>query len=190
MSIIMITFFLMFSFVSKCISTYNNLVDMEEEAKLAKANVEDAMQRRLELIPDLTETVKASVEHKEKVYEDIANAEATLESVLGGDVEEISEANNEVSKQINELLSTLKDYPEVTADKEFTRLMDEIEGSINRISRRREQYNEQVSEYNKVVRKFPGFILSGIFGFEEMEQFEADEEAEKTSLVDWSNSES
>ena len=173
-------------FVGTCISSYNNFVDKEEDVKLARANVENMMQRRLELIPDLVETVKASTEHEKAIVGSIANASSTLSATLeDGTVDEITEANTEVSRQINNVLEVARKYPEIKTGEQFISLMDQIEGSINRISVAREEYNEEISSYNKMVKRFPGNILAGIFGYEEMEQFEADEEAKKTILIDW-----
>lgn len=173
-------------FVGTCISSYNNFVDKEEDVKLARANVENMMQRRLELIPDLVETVIASTEHEKAIVESIANASSTLSATLeDGTVDEITEANTEVSRQINNVLEVARKYPEIKTGEQFISLMDQIEGSINRISVAREEYNEEISSYNKMVKRFPGNILAGIFGYEEMEQFEADEEAKKTILIDW-----
>lgn len=170
--------------VGSFISTYNSLVDMQEDVNLAQANVQEKMQRRLELIPDLVETVQAYSDHEEKVFENIANARAALSSCLdNGTTEEISEANNKLSEEINNVLAFAEDYPELTAGEQYTSLMDQIEGSINRISVARETYNEEVAQYNKKVRKFPGFILASMFGFEEIEQFKADEAAEQTQLI-------
>lgn len=173
-------------FVGTCISSYNNFVDKEEDVKLARANVENMMQRRLELIPDLVETVKASTEHEKAIVGSIANASSTLSATLeDGTVDEMTEANTEVSRQINNVLEVARKYPEIKTGEQFISLMDQIEGSINRISVAREEYNEEISSYNKMVKRFPGNILAGIFGYEEMEQFEADEEAKKTILIDW-----
>lgn len=190
--IIALLFFAIFRISNKYISIYNELVELDENVKLAKFNVEDMMQRRIELIPDLAKTVKAAAEHEEKIYEiyeKVSDATYTLANLLeDGDVKEISEANNEFSKQINNLLTVVvKNHPEVTAGEQFTGLMDQIEGSINRISIAREKYNEEVSKYNKSIRKSSGIIVSKLFEFKEKEYFEADEEAKKTTLIDWDN---
>ena len=169
-------------------TTYNSLVDMEEDVKLARANIENAMQRRLELIPDLVEVVKNYAKHEEKIYEDIANArEALTSSIQSGDVSKINEANAELSRQVDQLLVIAESYPQLTAGAQYISLMDQLEGSVNRISVARDDYNEVVSKYNRAIRKFPGSILAGMFGFEQMEQFEADPEAERTNMVDWGN---
>ena len=173
-------------FAGKCAATYNNLIDAKENVKLAKSNVETMMQRRLELIPDLVETVKMYTEHEEKIFDDIAQASLVLSnSWINGDPKEISEADKKVSTEINGIISVAKNYPELTSSKQYTALMDELAGSVNRIATARDRYNQQVAIYNKKVNKFPGNIVAGIFEFEEMEEFEADKEAEKTNMVNF-----
>lgn len=171
-------------FTGKCAATYNNLIDAKENVKLAKSNVETMMQRRLELIPDLVETVKMYTEHEEKIFDDIAQASLVLSnSWINGDPKEISEADKNVSTEINGIISVAKNYPELTSSKHYTALMDELAGSVNRIATARDRYNQQVAIYNKKVNKFPGNIMASIFGFEEMDEFEADKEAERTNML-------
>lgn len=166
------------------LTTYNDLVDAREDVNLAKTNVQNMMQRRLELIPDLVEVVEAAAGHEEKVFGDIAAAEAALSTCLeSGDAKQISEANTKLSEEINNLIVFARDYPTLTAGTQYTSLMDQIEGSINRISIAREKYNEMVSEYNRKVDKAPGCFIARAFGFTAMEEFEADKAAEQTNLV-------
>lgn len=182
--IVIIWLLSMFAFAGKCIATYNNLIDAKENVKLAKSNVETMMQRRLELIPDLVETVKMYTEHEEKIFDDIAQASLVLSnSWINGDPKEISEADKKVSTEINGIISVAKYYPELTSSTHYTALMDEFAGSVNRIAAARDRYNQQVAIYNKKVNKFPGNIMAGIFGFEEMDEFEADKEAERTNML-------
>ena len=172
--------------VGSFISTYNNLVDLQENVAYAEANVETMMQRRLELIPDLVSTVKAYTKHEEQVFEDITNArEALAQSFDAGNLKQISEANDNLTTAVNRLISIVEDNPEITASEQYISLMDQIEGSVNRISIARENYNEEVSEYNRTIRHFPGSILAEIYGFEEIETFKADESASSTNLVDF-----
>lgn len=182
--IVIIWLLSMFAFAGKCVATYNNLIDAKENVKLAKSNVETMMQRRLELIPDLVETVKMYTKHEEKIFDDIAQASLVLSnSWINGDPKEISEADKKVSTEINGIISVAKYYPELTSSTHYTALMDEFAGSVNRIATARDRYNQQVAIYNKKVNKFPGNIMAGIFGFEEMDEFEADKEAERTNML-------
>lgn len=164
--------------------TYNNLVEKEEDVNLAKSNVENMMQRRLELIPDLVQTVEAFSNHEKEVFTAISNARAELTSCLeSGDVSKIGEANNELSRTINQLIAIAEDYPELTSGQHYISLMDQLEGSVNRIAIAREDYNQAVSEYNKSIRKFPASVYATLLGFEEHEVFEADKAAEQTNMV-------
>ena len=178
----------MFSIVGSGIATYNRMVNLEEDVSLAQANVQTMMQRRLELIPDLVETTKAAAAHEEKIFEDIANARAALNSSFEtGDAQAMDEANKELTSAINAMMLVINEnYPTISANEHYGTLMDQLEGSVNRISVARENYNTAVSKYNRVIRNFPGSILAGMFGFERIEPFEADEEANNTNMVDFS----
>lgn len=165
---------------------YNSLVELDEEIQLAQANVETNMQRRAELIPDLVSTVKSYAKHEETVYADIANARAALnDSIETGNPQAISEADNNLTKAVNKLLVIVEQYPELKAGDQYTSLMDQIEGSVNRISIAREKYNSAVSEYNRKIRKFPERIYASIFGFEKYDTFKAVEGADATNIVDF-----
>lgn len=170
----------------KFIGTYNHLVDQQEDVKLAEANVETMMQRRLELIPDLVSTVKSYAKHEEQVYADIAEARAALgNSFNTGDLDQISEANENLSIAVNSLVALAEKYPDLTAGAQYTSLMDQLEGSVNRISIAREEYNKKITAYNKTVKHFPGNILASMFGFEEMKEFKADEAANNPNMVNF-----
>lgn len=166
--------------------TYNHLVDVRNDVEKAEANVETMMQRRLELIPDLVSTVKAYTKHEEQVYEDIANArEALSNSLSSGDPDAISEANENLSIAVNGLLDIAKNYPKLTAGEQYTALMDQLEGSVNRITIAREEYNEQVSIYNKTIQHFPEKIWATLLGFKEIKPFKADEAAYTSNMVNF-----
>lgn len=166
------------------VPSHNKMVEKEEDVSLAKSNVETMLQRRLELIPDLVETVKAFTKHEEKVFEDIANARSELARCLeNGNISQMSDANSELSRQINQLIAIAENYPELTSGPQYISLMDQLEGSVNRITIARERYNQAVSEYNRTIRKFPNSIYAKILGFETLETFKADEEAMSTNMV-------
>lgn len=182
--IVMLTSF--FIFGTSYITTYNDLVELEEDVIFTQANVQVMMQRRLELIPDLVETTKAASAHIEKVHE-LENAVNVLNSSMQtDDVMAIDEANKALTVAIDSYLDVvIKNYPEVTASEQYISLMDQIEGSVNRISIARENYNEVVSSYNRTIRRFPGSIIASMFGFEKIEPFKADKEANNTNMVDF-----
>lgn len=173
-------------FGMSCMGTYNSLVNLEEDVNQANSEVQNQMQRRAELIPDLVATVKSYAKHEEKIFEDIANARAALNaSFKSGDPTEISEANSQLTARVNNLLAIAENYPTLTASEQYTSLMDQLEGSVNRITVARTNYNELVAKYNKKVRNFPGSILASMFGFEKLEQYKADESANKINMVDF-----
>lgn len=169
-----------------CMGTYNSLVNLEEDVSQANAEVQNQMQRRAELIPDLVATVKNYTKHEEKIFSDIANARAALNaSFQSGDPAEISEANSQLTARVNNLLAIAENYPTLTSSEQYISLMDQLEGSVNRITVARTNYNELVAKYNKKVRNFPGSILASMFGFEKLEQYKADESANKMNMVDF-----
>lgn len=165
---------------------YNDLIDAQEDVNLAESNVEADMQRRAELIPDLVTVVRAAAKHDEEIIASISEAESALRASLGsGNLDEISQANNELSKQINNFISFVaREYPDLTAGNNYTILMGQLEGSVNRINISREEYNAKVSDYNRAVEKAPACFIAKAFGFEPKEAFAADKEAEKMNLVD------
>lgn len=174
-------------FTNSCIQTYNELVEMQEEVKREQGNIEAAMQRRIELIPDMVEVASAEAEHKERLFEEVSTASQNLSNAfLNGNFEEIGNANHEVSLAINELIIYSRKYAEIYESREFSSLMVQLESSVNRINVSRMNYNEVVTEYNKKVRKFPGMFIAKLFGFETIEPFEADEAAkEQINLVNF-----
>lgn len=167
-------------------TTYNSIINLQEDVKEANSEVQNQMQNRALLIPDLVATVKSYANHEEKVFEDIANARAALnESFQSGNLNEISNANNELSARIVNLLSIAENYPQLTAGEQYTSLMDQLEGCANRIAIARTNYNKLVSRYNKKIRSFPNNLIASQFDFEIFEQYQADEQANRINLVDF-----
>lgn len=171
------------------VGSYNDLVEERENVNLSMANVQTMMQRRLELIPDLVETVKAYTKHEEKVLEAIANARDSVEACLNnGNTEQLAEADMELTMQINGLRKVIiESYPELSSGQQYMSLMAQLEGSVNRIAVAREDYNEAVADYNVKIAKMPTCILANLFGFDRVEPFTADEAANQTNLVDMSD---
>lgn len=169
--------------VGGSISTYNNLVDMEETVNESVANLESQLQRRADLIPNLVNTVKGYAAHETEIYTALAEARAKLNSANG--VEELQEANDELSSAISRLLVVVENYPTLQASENFINLQDELAGTENRINIARQSYNEVVQEYNSDIRKFPKSIFAGIFGFEKAEYFEMDDAAGNVPNVEF-----
>lgn len=169
------------------IDPYDSIINAQENVKLAEANVENVLQNRLTLIPDLVKVVEKYSDHEEKVFSDIADARQNLmSSIDSGDLAKMSEADQNLSVAINNLLAYAEQYPTLTAGTQYTALMDSIAEAVNKITIARTEYNEAVTTYNKKIKTFRGAILSKIFGFEELKEYKADKAAYDSSMVEFS----
>ncbi len=176
LSVIGVIVLLVIGLFSWGVSTNNNLIDMEETVNASASDLQSQLQRRADLIPNLVNTVKGYAEHETEVYTALADARAKLAGA-GNDVEELQEANDELSSALSRLLVIVENYPELKANENFINLQDELAGTENRINIARMQYNETVQEFNTAIRKFPKNIIAGMLGFEKAEYFEMDESA-------------
>jgi LemA protein len=163
--------------------SYNKFVGQEEAIKAQWAQVENQLQRRNDLIPNLVETVKGYATHEEGVYKDIADARSRL--LAAKSPEETIQAANQQTTALGRLLAVVENYPQLKANEQFNRLMDELSGTENRIAVERMRYNERVQEYNTARRQFPANLTAGIFGFKEHPFFEAPPEARQAPKVNF-----
>jgi LemA protein len=164
-------------------SSYNNFVNLEENVDQSYAQIENQLQRRLDLIPNLVNTVKGYASHEKEVIASISDARARLAGA--NTVEEEATANTQLTGALSRLLVVVENYPNLKADQQFTQLMDELSGTENRISVARKDYNDQVALYNKKVKQFPGALIAGVTGFDEKEYFTADPKAAQAPEVDF-----
>lgn len=165
------------------IGSYNGFVNAEEDVDQKYAQIENQLQRRMDLIPNLVNTVKGYASHEKDVMEEIASARSRL---IGADsIQEQANADAQLTSALGRLLVVSENYPDLKADKQFTQLMDELSGTENRIAVARMDYNEQVTIFNKKVKQFPGRLVSAIFGFDEKEYFKADAGAKEAPKVDF-----
>ena len=168
------------------ITTSNSLMTLREDVKMQQSQVETTLQRRSHLIPNLVNTVKGYATHEEEVFTEIADARSKLAgSIESGDIDSISESNNELDSALSRLLAITESYPDLKASEQFTSLQDELAGTENRINVARQYYNEKVMTYNTSVQRFPTSIIAGIFGYSPAEYFEASEEAQKVPEVNF-----
>ena len=172
--------------------SYNRFVGQEEAIKTQWAQVENQLQRRNDLIPNLVETVKGYAQQERDVFGQIADARSKLSGAQsaapGVPTEQKIQAANEQSAALARLLVVVENYPQLRSNESFNRLMDELSGTENRIAVERMRYNERVQEYNVSRRKFPSNITAGIFGFKEYPLFNAPPEAERVPRVDFGRS--
>ena len=141
----------------------NTLVTKNEAVKAAWSQVDIALQRRADLIPNLVETVKGIAKQEQTVFGDIAKARSALLSA-GSPSDKIA-ANNQLDGAIGRLLVIVENYPELKSNENFLRLQDELAGTENRISVERKRYNDTLQDYNTYVQQFPNNIFAGWSGF-------------------------
>ena len=165
------------------IPSYNKFVTLDENVSQSYAQVENQLQRRLDLIPNLVNTVKGFASHEEGIINDIADARARLAGATGP--EEQSAANEELQGVLGRLLVVVENYPDLKANENFRQLMDELAGTENRLGVARKDYNDEVANFNRQVKRFPGKLVATIFGFDEKEYFKADVAANEVPNVDF-----
>jgi LemA protein len=163
--------------------SYNTFVSQEENVKSQWAQVENQLQRRNDLIPNLVETTKGFAQHEESVYKDIAAARSQLLAAKSPD-ETIAAANRQ-SSALGRLLAVVENYPQLKANEQFNRLMDELSGTENRLAVARQRYNEAVQQYNTSRRQFPGNLTAKMFSFKDYPFFEAPADARQAPKVNF-----
>src|SRR5581483_2976640 len=156
----------------------NELVSEREAINGQWAQVDAAMQRRLDLIPNLVETVKGAATHEEKVIGEVTEARAAM---MGAKTpQQKIDANNQLSGALGRLMVVVENYPNIKANENFLHLQDELAGTENRINIERRKYNEVVQRYNTDIALFPKNIAAGMFGFQrEDAYFKADTAAKE-----------
>ena len=179
-------------------STYNGLVTLEQEVDAQWAKVEVQYQRRLDLIPNLVETVKGYAAHESNTLESVTRARAgptdayntadSLKNAVAGGNAQAFESYNAAQSSLNRALSLYVNavheaYPDLKANTNFMNLQTQLEGTENRIATERGRYAEVVKDYNVSLRKFPRNIVAGLFGFQAKPQFQAEAAAQSAPKV-------
>jgi LemA protein len=175
---IVLIFFSMYSFFK---GTYNTFVSLDESVKASWAQVDNQLQRRYDLIPNLVETVKGYAKQERDVFIKVTEAR----SRVGGatKIPDKIKANNELTGALSRLLVVMERYPDLKSNQNFIRLQDELAGTENRIAVERRRYNEAVKTYNVKIRSFPENMLAGMFGFSKATFFEIPEAAKAAPKV-------
>ena len=163
--------------------SYNKFTTQEEAIKQQYAEVENQLQRRNDLIPNLVETVKGYAAHEEGVFKEVADARSRL--LAAQSPEQTLQAANQQSSALGRLLAIAENYPQLRANEQFNRLMDELAGTENRLSVARMRYNETVQAYNTQRRKFPSNVTAKMFGFKEYPYWEVPPEAKVVPKVNF-----
>lgn len=167
------------------VSTYNSLVDKDEEVKLKWSNLEAQYQRRADLIPNLVNTVKGYAQHERETLQEVMEARSKATSITidpsnitPEQLAEYQKAQSGVTSALGRLLAVAENYPDLKANQQFLELQAQLEGTENRIEVAREDYNKASKAFNSSVRKFPTNLFASIFGFEMYDYYEAEEGAE------------
>ncbi len=159
----------------------NTFYQMRIEVQSAWAQVENQLQRRYDLIPNLVETVKGYAKQEREVLLEVTNARSRVGGA--GTVPDKISANNELSGALSRLLVVVERYPDLKSNQNFLKLQDELAGTENRIAVERMRYNQKVEAYNKAIGLFPGNIIAGLFNFKEEAFFKVAEAVKETPKV-------
>lgn len=173
------------------VGQYNSLVVLDEQVNTSWSQVENQYQRRADLIPNLVETVKGYASHERETLEGVINARAKASQpiVQAGDgmtqeqLNQFQQAQGDLTSALNRLMVVVERYPELKADENFRQLQAQLEGTENRITTARMDFNNEAQQYNTKVRRFPTNIFAGLFGFHQRPYFQAEAGAEQAPQV-------
>ncbi|PWK17577.1 LemA family protein [Xanthomarina spongicola] len=181
-----------FGIYNWAVSFNNTAVEYEADAKTAWSDVESSYQRRNDLIGNLVKTVQGAADFERTTLREVieARAKATSTTIDVGNLTaenmaQFQQAQSGLSGALSKLLVSVERYPELKANQNFLELQSQLEGTENRINVARDRYNEKVNIYDKHIKVFPGKLLAGLFGFEEMPRYKADPGSENAPDVDF-----
>jgi len=163
------------------VGMYNGMVSDNEKIDNSWSQVENQLQRRSDLIPNLVETTKGFASQEKQIFIQVAEARAKLAGA--GTIGEKAQADAQLSTALSRLLVVVERYPALKSDANFRQLADELAGTENRLAVARQDYNDAVRGYNTRIKKFPGSIIAGIGGFQPREYFKAEEGSKKVPKV-------
>ena len=173
------------------VGQYNSIVVLDEKVNTSWSQVENQYQRRVDLIPNLVETVKGYASHERETLEGVINARAkasqpiiqSSEGMTQEQLNQFQQAQGDLTSALNRLMVVVERYPELKADENFRQLQAQLEGTENRITTARMDFNNEAQQYNTKVRRFPTNIFAGIFGFRQRPYFQAEAGAEQAPQV-------
>lgn len=184
LGIVVILLLAIFVMAIPVFTTYNRIVGFDEKVKTAWAEVENQLQRRSDLIPNLVNTVKGYAAHEKEIFTQVAEARSRLSGART--IPEKISAATALDSALSRLLAIVENYPDLKANESFNRLMDELAGTENRIAVSRMRYNESIRDYNIIIRRVPGNMIARIFGFKEQTAyFKAEEKAMEVPKVEF-----
>jgi len=168
---------------------YNAFVTLDENVKKQWSQVENVLQRRADLIPNLVSTVKGYAAHEKGIFENVASARARLAGAIGSnDVKGAVAANSQLTGALSRLLAIVENYPDLKANQNFLELQRELAGTENRIAIERKRYNDAVNMYNVMIRRFPNNLFAAMFNFTKNDNyFKAAPGKKEVPKVDFSN---
>lgn len=172
--------------------TYNSMVTRDEAVNNAWSQVENQYQRRMDLIPNLVNTVKGYASHEKETLEDVVKARAAAtqtvidpNNLTDASLQKFQNSQTELGNALSRLMMVVERYPDLKANQNFMELQAQLEGTENRISVERKRFNETAQSYNTYIRSFPQNMLAGMFGFTPKVYFSADAGAEKAPKVEF-----
>ncbi|GAA6530029.1 MAG: LemA family protein [Prevotella sp.] len=187
---IWITLVIVLIIVLWAFGAYNGMVNKQEAATTALADVQSTYQRRADLLPNLTRVVKAYAKHENSTFTEVAEARSKASqisldasSLTPEKLKQFDAAQGELSAALGKLMMVSERYPDLKASENFKDLQIQLEGTENRINEARQKYNEAVQDYNISIRRMPNVLLSGMFGFDKMAKFEAASGADKAPVL-------
>ena len=168
--------------------TYNSMVTKDEAVSAAWAQVENAYQRRADLIPNLVNTVKGYATHEQETLEGVveARAKATAVNINPSDpqaLKQFQQSQDQLSSSLSRLMMVVENYPDLKANQNFLDLQAQLEGTENRITVERQKFNQAAQDFNTYIRSFPRNIYAGIFNFQTKPYFQAQAGADKAPEV-------
>jgi len=187
-AVVVVIFFM----ISSAIGKYNSMVTLEEGVDASWAQVENVYQRRADLIPNLVATVKGYAEHEKETFTAVTEARSKVNNInvegMANNpqaLQNFQAAQGQLSSALSRLMVVVEKYPDLKANQNFLDLQTQLEGTENRIAVERNRFNKVAQGYNTIIRRFPGSIYAGMFGFDRKAYFEAEAGSEKAPQVEF-----